>query len=215
MPQPKPTPLTIAVRVYPDWPREDWGFDRPDRKWRLPESGLVFDTETRADHIQRLTFGSYRFVRNGECLVQNLFTADDLPAEDRLVLKKFVDGRYQLDTPRVGLLTQAEFLKRVFDLAYRGRCLLVAFNFPFDISRLAFNSSAARGRFAGGFSLDLWSYAAGRNRFRPSVGIKHIDSKRAIKGFTRRKDPDKEDLIPSVATQIRPMMATSKPANEN
>jgi hypothetical protein len=58
----------------------------------------------------------------------------------------------------------------------------------------------ARGRFAGGFSLDLWSYLQGRNRFRPSICIKHIDSKRALKGFTRRKDPDEEDLIPEGST---------------
>jgi hypothetical protein len=196
MPQPKPTPLTIAVRVFPDWPREDPDFDRLDRKWRLPDSSLVFDTETRTDHLQRLTFGSYHFVRDGECLVQNLFQADDLPPADRLTLRKFVDTAYQVDGPRPDLLTQAQFLTRVFDLAYRGRCLLVAFNFPFDISRLAFNSTRARKRFTGGFSLDLWPYAAGRNRFRPSVCIKQIDSKRALKGFTRREEPDEEDLIP-------------------
>jgi hypothetical protein len=200
MSQPKPTPLPIAVRVYPDWPREDLGFDRPDRKWRLPDAGLVLDTETRANHIQRLTFGSYRFIVKGECVAQNLFMADDLPPEDRRVLKRFVVNPHRVNVPYPGLLTQKDFLEKLFLLAYKGRCLLVAFNFPFDISRLAFNSSAARGRFAGGFSLDLWSYAGGRNRFRPSICIKHIDSKRALKGFTRRRDPDKEDLIPEGST---------------
>ena len=103
---------------------------------------------------------------------------------------------YRFLVAALGLLTQEEFLEKLFLLGYKGRCLLIALNFPFDISRPAFNSSAARGRFAGGFSLDLWSYAGGRNRFRPSICIKHIDSKRALKGFTRRRDPDKEDLIP-------------------
>jgi hypothetical protein len=196
MSRPKPSPLPIAVRVYPDWPRADWGFDRSDRKWRLPEAGLVFDTETRTDHIQRLTFGSYRFIVNGECLAQNLFMADDLPPADRRVLKAFVAHPHQVNRPSPKPLSQAQFLKRLFDLAYRGRCLLVAFNFPFDISRLAFHSSPARRRFAGGFSLDLWAYAGGRNRFRPSICIKHIDSKRALKGFTARTQPDEEDLIP-------------------
>ena len=65
---------------------------------------------------------------------------------------------------------------------------------------MACNFANARGRFAGGFSLDLWSYLEGRNRFRPSICIKHIDSKRALKGFTRRKDPDEEDLIPEGST---------------
>lgn len=204
MPQPKPTPLSLAVRVYPDWPREEPDFDRPDRKWRLPDSCLIIDTETRADHVQRLTFGSYRFVRNGECLLRNLFMADDLPPEDRLVLKRFVDSAHELDGPRPGLLTTAQFLKKLFMLAYQGRCLLVAFNFPFDISRLAFNSTRARRRFTGGFSFDLWSYSGGRNRFRPSICIKQIDSKRALKGFTRREEPDEEDMIPDGSLTGKP-----------
>ena len=151
MPRPKPTTLPIAVRVYPDWPHEESEFDRPDRRWRLPQASLVFDTETRADHLQQLTFGSYRFVRNAECLAQNLFRADDLPPADRRILKKFVDTPHKVNGPRPDLLRQAQFLTKLFDLAYRGRCLLVAFNFPFDISRLAFNSTRARKRFAGGF----------------------------------------------------------------
>jgi len=204
MPRPKPTPLPIAVRVFPDWPHEDSDFDRPDRKWRLPDSSLVFDTETRSDHVQRLTFGSYRFVRKGECLARNLFQADDLPLADRLILRKFVDTPYQVDGPRPDLLTTAQFLTKVFDLAYRARCLLVAFNFPFDISRLAFNSTNARRRFTGGFSFDLWPYRDGRNRFRPSICIKQIDSKRALKGFTRREEPDEEDMIPDGSMTGRP-----------
>jgi hypothetical protein len=201
---PKPTPLPIAVRVFPDWPHEDSDFDRPDRKWRLPDSCLVIDTETRADHVQRLTFGSYRFVRNGECLARNLFMADDLPPKDQLVLKRLVDRAHELDGPRPGLLTTAQFLQKLFNLAYRGRCLLVAFNFPFDISRLGFNSTNARRRFTGGFSFDLWPYGDGRNRFRPSICIKQIDSKRALKGFTRREEPDEEDMIPDGSMTGRP-----------
>src|SRR5207249_4493215 len=34
------------------------------------------------------------------------------------------------------------------------------------------------------------------NRYRPRVGIKQIDSKRALKGFTARNNPDETDLIP-------------------
>jgi hypothetical protein len=77
---------------------------------------------------------------------------------------------------------------------------LVGFNLPFDLSRIAFASRPARGRFAGGFSLALWSYTklgVEKPSTRcPSVGIKHIDSKRALKGFTARYKPDKLDLIP-------------------
>jgi len=85
--------------------------------------------------------------------------------------------------------------------AYKGRCLVVGFNLPFDLSRIAYDFTKARGRFAGGFSLGLWSYLDKTdwehpNRYRPRVGIKHIDSKRALKGFTARNEPDQADLIP-------------------
>jgi hypothetical protein len=75
------------------------------------------------------------------------------------------------------------------------------FNLSFDLSRIAVEVTTARGRFAGGFSLGLSSYTdkqgrERRNQFRPRIGIKHIDSKRALRGFTTRNQPDREDLIP-------------------
>src|SRR6266496_5980914 len=200
MPHREPTSLVLAVRVYPDLEHEEPGFDKPQRKWKLPDAMFVFDTETRTARTQRLTFGSYRFIVAGQLGKEDLFCGDDLPAKDRRILERHVatpsavvpdEGAHD-----VFLLTCQQFARNLFHNTYRGRCLLIAFNFPFDISRVARNFTNARGRFAGGFSLDLWSYLEGRNRFRPSICIKHIDSKRALKGFTRRKKPDEEDLIP-------------------
>jgi hypothetical protein len=91
-------------------------------------------------------------------------------------------------------------LNAFYNAVYKGRALLVGFNLPFDLSRIAFASRPARGRFAGGFSIALWSYLKqGVERVdphRPSIGIKHIDSKRALKGFTARYGADLSDLIP-------------------
>jgi hypothetical protein len=200
----EPTPLVIAVRVFPDLKDEDRDFDKPKREWHRPDAILFFDVETRTDRTQRMTFGSYRFVVAGQLVKENLFYGDDLPTKDQRILERYVA------TPRavipdetahdISLLTRSEFLRNFFHNAYRGRCLVVAFNFPFDASRLAYNFTKARRRFAGGFSLDLWSYREGRNRFRPSICIKHIDSKRALKGFTRREEPDEEDMIPEGST---------------
>jgi hypothetical protein len=204
MPHREPTPLVVAVRVYPDLKDEERDFDKPKREWNRPDAMLVFDTETRTDRTQRLTFGSYRFIVDGQLVRENLFYGDGLPAKDRRILERHVAAPSAVipdeENHDVSLLTRSEFLKRFFHDAYRGRCLVIAFNFPFDISRVACNFTNARGRFAGGFSLDLWSYADGRNRFRPSICIKHIDSKRALKGFTRRKEPDEEDMIPEGST---------------
>jgi hypothetical protein len=200
--------LVIAVRVFPDLKDEEHDFDKPQREWHRPDAMFVFDTETRTDRTQRLTFGSYRFIIGGQLATENLFFGDNLPANDLRTLERYVA------TPRpvvpgetvhdVSLLTREQFIDKLFKNTYKGRCLLIAFSFPFDISRVAYNFTNARRRFAGGFSLDLWPYLEGRNRFRPSICIKHIDSKRALKGFTRREDPDEEDLIPEGSTTGKP-----------
>ena len=165
---------------------------------------FVFDTETRTDASQRLTFGSYRFFRGSELQEEGLFYADDLPLKDRRTLERYVVAQHKRalrsrELPLL-LLSRRNFLKKFYKAVYKGRALLVGFNLPFDLSRIAIASRSARGRFAGGFSLALWSYIKNGierpDNHRPSIGIKHIDSKRALKGFTARYLPDRSDLIP-------------------
>jgi hypothetical protein len=208
----KPDVLPIATRVYPQ-PRSVEKRSRSDRPWRCPKAMLVFDTETRTDATQRLLFGSYRFIVRGQCVEEGLFYADDLSENERRILEKYVkmhrpevvDEGFQ----QLRLLTLREFVDRLYRAAYKGRCLLVGFNLPFDLSRIAHDFTKARGRFVGGFSLGLWSFIdkAGRERanpHRPRIGIKQIDSKRALKGFTGRKSPDGPDLIPEGSKTGKP-----------
>ncbi len=200
----KPDPLPIAVRVYPE-SRSAEKRPRSDKPWRCPQAMLVFDTETRTDATQRLTFGSYRFIVAGRCLEEGLFYADDLPKDEQRILEGYA-ATHRPDVAEEGrrelrLLNRSKFSKRFYQAVYKGRCLLVGFNLPFDLSRIARDFTAARGRFADGFSLGIWSYfdKSGRehaNHRRPRIGIKQIDSKRALKGFTARKGPDNTDLIP-------------------
>ena len=168
---------------------------------------FVFDTETRTDESQGLTFGSYRFYVDNQLREEGLFNADDLPSRDRRTLEKYVAAQNRRGT-RLLLLTRREFLKKLYKAVYKGRAMLVGFNLPFDLSRIALTVRPARGRFAGGFSLAIWSYMKlGVERpstRRPSVGIKHIDSKRALKGFTARFGPDESDLIPEGSTTGEP-----------
>ncbi len=168
---------------------------------------FVFDTETRTDSSQGLTFGSYRFLIDHQLREEGLFYADDLPPKDRKRLERYVAACNRLGS-RLLLLTRSEFLKKMYKAVYKGRALLVGFNLPFDLSRIAFTARPARGRFAGGFSLALWSYTKlgveKPSTRRPSVGIKHIDSKRALKGFTARYMPDKLDLIPEDSVSGEP-----------
>jgi hypothetical protein len=197
------TALPVAVRVFPVI--ESSGEpNRKNKKWRLPNAMFVFDTETRTDATQRLTFGSYRFFVDGELKQEGLFYADDLPDKDRKTLEGYVAEQHkrtqQSEEAPLLLLTRRDLLKKFYKAVYKGRALLVGLNLPFDLSRIAFASRSARGRFAGGFSLALWSYIRNAverpDNHRPGVGIKHIDSKRALKGFTSRYRPDDSDLIP-------------------
>jgi len=93
---------------------------------------------------------------------------------------------------------------------YRRRCLFVAFNHPFDLSRIADNSTTARRKpYAGGFSLGIWTYVDKNGREcrdpnRPRIAIKHIDSKRALIGLRSRKEHDPEDLIPEGSKTGKP-----------
>jgi hypothetical protein len=174
---------------------------------------LIIDTETRIDATQRLTFGSYRAVIYGRCVEEGLFYGNDLSAQELRTLKRYVN-EHKPDTCSTGvkellLLSLREFLKELFLDAYKSRCLLVAFNHPFDLSRLANDFTTARGRYAGGFSLGLWTYVdkngrVSRDPHRPRIAIKYIDSKRALIGFTSRKEPDQDDLIPENSLKNKP-----------
>jgi hypothetical protein len=152
-----------------------------------------------------LTFGSYRRFWENRCLEEGIFYADDLPESDYAVLKQYVSSHgAETDNdgdPQLKLLNREQFVDLFFKRAYKRRDLIVAFNFPFDVSRLAFDFKPARGRFAGGFAIELWSYidSVGCVRpdpNRPRIDIKHIDSKRALKGFSSRRKLDAEDRIP-------------------
>jgi hypothetical protein len=203
--------LAVAIRVFPALKPTDHK-KRTNKVWRLPRAMFVFDTETRTDSTQRLTFGGYRFIVNGELREEGLFYADDLPRKDWRTLEKYVaaqnkKAKRQRSFPLI-LLTRKEFLAKFYKAVYKGRALLVGFNLPYDLSHIAFASRTARGRFAGGFSLALWSYLKNGvekpSTRRPSVGIKHIDSKRALKGFTARYGPDDSDLIPEDSVTGKP-----------
>jgi hypothetical protein len=56
----EPSSLVIAIRVYPDTKKPEEHKRRG--RWKLPNTIFVWDTETRTDRTQRLTFGSYRLV---------------------------------------------------------------------------------------------------------------------------------------------------------
>jgi hypothetical protein len=163
MPNHNRTSLPIALRVYPELQGQEIKRKTKAKPWRRPEAVLVFDTESRIDETQALTFGSYRYFQEGACLEEGLFYADDLPDDERAILQRYVSTR-KADTAagvaqKIRLLTRSDFVERFYKDVYKGRYLLVGFNLPFDLSRIAYDATIARGgKFSGGFSFALSAY---------------------------------------------------------
>ncbi|MDP9370917.1 MAG: DNA polymerase [Chloroflexota bacterium] len=199
--------LPVAVRAYTTPRLGGKAMRKRSRGISLPTTVLVIDTETTADKTQRLTFGSWRMYDDGQLVDEGLFYGDDLPADDRTVLIEYIRAHA---AEGLRLLSRREFLREVFwKLAYKARALIVGFNLPFDLSRLACDWGEARAAYyTGGFSHILWDYERDgvrrESRYRPRLAIKSIDSKRALTGFLRRRAPDAADLIPEQGADGKP-----------
>jgi hypothetical protein len=175
---------------------------------------VVFDTETRTDPKQSFTFGGYRCIVHGQCVEEGLFYGDGLSPSELATLRNYVRHYKPVGVgqhpPNLHLRSATEFLDEIlFKDFYKSRALLVALNHPFDLSRLAHDSSSARRRYAGRFSLGVWTYTdkngiVRRHPYRPRIAVKHIDSKRALIGLTGRQEADAEDLIPEGSPTGRP-----------
>jgi len=173
---PQAEALTIAVRGYvhqPPKPQSTHGRKSPDQP---SEWTLVFDTETTIDVSQQLRVGVYQVYQSDDLYAAGLISdPDSLTDSDRTLIKEYAD--------EMGLQvkTAAEFVEDIFfGIGYDLRASIIGFNLPFDLSRLAIDHCAARGRsFRGGFSFQLSA-----NKKRPRVQVKHLSSRAALIQFT-------------------------------
>jgi hypothetical protein len=164
-------------------------------KW--PERALIFDTETRITADQSLTFGVYRLCQmENDCYIvteEGIFHADGLPKKEFTVLKRHIDASVSdvaSFPPRFPLHSRSEFMKRVFwpAIKYKG-ALVVGFNLPFDLARLALDWS--RGK-KDEWSLTMSRYSNGaENQNYPRVTIQPIDSKKAFIKLAKPWKPTK------------------------
>ncbi len=211
--------LQVAVRVYTrqrtDKPLKSRGQQKRKKPTEAvshseeahsapwPAVVLILDFETTTDPTQRMTFGSYRIGKfHGlrlRVVEEGLVHADDLLETDPQGLalltaystshKAEVAGRR---VKKLHLYSRREFMEKVFwPIAYDAESLVVGFNLPFDISRLATDVGDARIPFRGGFSFQMSEYfdeesdSYKENRNRPRVCVRHLDPRRSFKGFTR------------------------------
>jgi hypothetical protein len=165
-----------------------------------PKRILAIDTETTVDATQRLTFGVYRSLilsADGyRCAEEGLFYADNLDEQQLSGLKSYVADPVNLPgvqvktfPPRIRLplMSRGEFVEHIFWKAVRKGWMIVGFNLPFDLSRLAVRDSPAED---GGWSLTL-SLRKSRKTGemepypeRPRIVIRSLDSKMAFIGLS-------------------------------
>lgn len=174
--------LPIAVRAFatrPPTPTFETASEvdeaRPHKRVRrrYPSEALIFDTETLGDPAQRLLVGVWRFYRDRvgaepgtTCVEEGLFYPDDLPERDPdgyAILARFVEDSTADVAPGFPTDLRCEPLswwieERLYRYGYRhrNRCLVVAYNLPFDLGRVASHWKPATGRYRGGFSLGIW-----------------------------------------------------------
>jgi hypothetical protein len=159
----------------------------------LPKYVLVLDTETTTDACQALNFGAYQFCEansHGQyvCREEGLFHSDDLKGDQLEVLREYVRKEKTADSKRrrLRLHDRSTFVEKVMYTAIQADAAIIAFNLPFDLSRLAVEYRVARGAGGRGWSFVVFRYrnkAKGEwlpNSFRPRVQLRPKDSKAAF-----------------------------------
>jgi hypothetical protein len=165
------------------------GKNKDHPKWA--DWALCWDTETRIDLGQELTFGVWRLCKlvgtSYVLIEEGIFYADNLPAHERKVLEDYV-YTHSSDAvcfpPQFPLFSCSEFIQRVFyKWAHKG-ALICGFNLPFDLSRIAKEWPEGN---KNEWSLLPSQYASGiENLHNPRVTVEPLDSKKAFIRFWRQ-----------------------------
>ena len=183
---------SILLRAYAEVPYEKHRSKAPI----TPEWLLVFDTETTPNEAQRLRFGVYQLLQKGRLRQHGLFYDDVKPAELETL---------KAEAPKHGCvepLSVFDFIHKIFlPTAFKAGGLVVGFNLPFDLSRLAIRHEAARVSRAprtpeeiatgaplkdadrsmvGGFTFQLSPFDD-----QPFLRIKHLNSRSAFFRFAK------------------------------
>src|SRR5689334_1328397 len=150
--------LPIYVRAHTIPSKQDKRKRRYARKTqpaKWPQHILVLDSETTIDVCQSLLFGFARLCKlntngNYECIEEIIFYLDDIPERIRNgmnLLQQFVSDN-SAETingcQTLRLLSRSEFIEQYFWPTVLATGMIVCFNAPFDLSRLAIDCREAR-----------------------------------------------------------------------
>lgn len=179
--------ISIAVRAHTKLIREisdDFKGNKRRQKEDLRRAYgtrvMVLDTETTTDEFQNLKFGQAYIYEGkhyqahliaGEPAEKHLFYGDDLTENELGILAEYASRKALSISPR------QEFIDNVFwqELVENGT-VLVCFNLPFDLSRLAIKVRT----FAKGKHKDKFEFTLSESSYKPTILLKPIDSKKAF-----------------------------------
>jgi len=178
-----PNPSEIFARAYTEKPGSRPLAAKPRGKGEDKPSPwtLIFDCETTVDAAQSLRVGVYQVRKAGVLHEEGLFyDTETLTSRDIALIQSYAAER------GLKVLSADQFRKDVFlKIAYLRSGLLVGFNLPFDISRIAINHGAARRSMRGGFTFHLTRYKSD-----PQIRVKHLSARAALIDFAK---PGKQD----------------------
>jgi hypothetical protein len=171
--------LHFRAHTVPVKPQKE---HRTNRHTKRPERALIFRCATTGDEKQDLLFGAYicAGLRDGKYTAEEigLFCRDGCPEELR-VLERFVrDSAYEF-----GSLD--EFRRKVFLKYLKAGAQIVAYDAPFEISRIAikWNKSLKRRRAFSFYFRMFRDKKTGKMRpsgYEPGLAIESLDASKAI-----------------------------------
>ncbi len=167
------SPTEIALRAFTE--RSKRARKTGNGKNLSEPSGwtLVFDTETTVCAAQKLRIGSYQIRKYSKLHEQGLFYDPETVSETGLSVLRAYAAERDLE-----LITVETFRRHFIKYGYKLNGVIIGFNLPFDISRIAFKAGPAKGHMRGGFSFLLFPY-----RDQPAVRVKHLSARQSIIDF--------------------------------
>jgi hypothetical protein len=163
-------PVFLRVVEEPVEPRRK--SDPPAKPKPNDRFTLVFDTETATDTRQELRFGIAQLYVNGRLAGTLVFTGE-VSAKERETISTWAAGQ------NARVLTLPEFVSKEFlPLALNQRAVVVGFNLPFDLARIATDWEPKR-RVAGkrAWTLLFVPRSAGaRAAYAPRLRIERVNS---------------------------------------
>ena len=172
-------PVYVRVLTRPKRARPKW-----EGREEMPNGNLwlVFDTETTTDFRQDLRFGIARVFAFGN-LTRSVVFYDRVTETERETISSWAKRN------NAEALERAAFVKSVFlPLALDQRAVVVGFNLPFDLSRLAVDFAPKRNvRATEAWTLRLVPKSHPAFAFVPGIRVQHVDARKSFVSFTGRK----------------------------